>query len=100
MMDKSRRAASIAVDSPGLSFPDRQIALRQIIDELQDLRDSAVAASSDRRPALDRLLPMIRASIEAIANADDDCWKNIIRELLQLRATLLRLKPDANVTCH
>ncbi|MBP2449239.1 hypothetical protein [Rhizobium leguminosarum] len=66
----------------------------------QEIRDSAVGAFSDRRPALDRLLPIIRASIESIANADDDCWKNIIRELLQLRETLLRLRLDATRTCH
>ncbi|NEJ73364.1 hypothetical protein GR197_22945 [Rhizobium phaseoli] len=99
-MDKGRHTASIALDAYGLSFPNRQVALTHIIDDLQYLRDSAVGASSDRRPALDRLLPIIRASIESIANADDDCWKNIIKELLQLRETLLRLKPGATRTCH
>lgn len=99
-MIKSSRIASMAADTSGLSFPDRQIALRHIIDDLQHLRDNVAGVSSDRRPALDRLLPMIRASIESIANADDDCWRNIIRELLQLRATLLRLKADATGTRH
>ncbi|RFB85148.1 hypothetical protein B5K08_26970 [Rhizobium leguminosarum bv. trifolii] len=99
-MDKSQRTAPIAKDPSALSVPDRQNTLRQIVHDLQHLRDSTVGASSDRRPALDRLLPIIRASIESIANADDDCWTNIIRELLQLRATLLRLKADAAGTCH
>ena len=95
MMDKSQRKASIAI--AGLSFPDRQNVLRRIVDELQDLCDSA--PGGERRPALNSLLHTIRASTGLIAGADEDCWDDIIGELLQLRATMLHLAGPARI-CH
>ncbi|OWV91916.1 hypothetical protein ATY75_01705 [Rhizobium sp. N122] len=94
-MDRIRRA-SISVCSSGLSFSERQIALRQIVDELQELCDGA----PDPRPILLRLLHTIRASMTSIAGADDDCWEDIIRELFQLRATMVRLRAEAVIICH
>ncbi|WP_245423894.1 hypothetical protein [Rhizobium sp. M1] len=96
MADRSRRSASIPVCSSGLSVPERQIALRQIIDELQDLCDGA----SDRRPVLHHLLQTVRESMVSIARADDDCWEDIIRELFRLRAMMVRLETDTAITCH
>ena len=88
-MDRILRA-SLSVCSSGLSFPERQIALRQIVDELQELCDGA----PDPRPILLRLLHTIRASMTSIAGADDDCWEDIIREPFQLRATMVRLRSE------
>ncbi|MBY4609347.1 hypothetical protein K6M90_17000 [Rhizobium sp. 9T] len=94
MTDRSRRSASIPVCSSALSLLERQIALRQIIDELQDLCDGA----ANRRPVLHHLVQTIRESTVSIARAVDDCCDD--RQLFQLRATIVRVETDAAITCH
>ena len=94
-MDRSRQSASIRVVSSGLGFADRQIALREIVDDIRSLREGAPDGAFDRSPALDRLLQMIGAAIIPIARADDDDWENILMELLDLRAAMARLGTDA-----
>ncbi|ARQ61463.1 hypothetical protein CPT34_07575 [Rhizobium sophoriradicis] len=94
-MNRRRPNALIAVCSSSLSFRERRIVLRQIIDDLQHLCDDR----SDRQ-ALHRLLQTIRRSMTSIASADEDCWEDILRELLQLRATIMRLQTGAAITYH
>jgi hypothetical protein len=82
----------IAVDPAALDAVDRQIVVRQIVDELQEICDSdAASGGTHRYPALNHLLQTIRASITPIVEADDSCWERIIDELLQLRATMVGL---------
>jgi hypothetical protein len=78
-----------AANPAALDAVDRQIVVRQIVDELQEICDGdAAGGGAARYPALIRLLQTIRASMLSIARADDECWQRIVDELLQLRATM------------
>ncbi|MBX4864140.1 hypothetical protein HJA86_30270 [Rhizobium bangladeshense] len=92
-MDRLVYFQGIAADPAALDAVDRQIVVRQIVDELQEICDSdAAGGGAGRYPALTRLLQTIRASMLSIAKADDECWQRIVDELLQLRATMVDLK--------
>ncbi|OWV82218.1 hypothetical protein ATY77_02980 [Rhizobium sp. R634] len=99
-MDRSRQSASIRLVSSGLNFADRQIALREIVDDIRSLRDRAPHGAFDRSPALDRLLQMITAAVIPIARADDEDWENILMELLDLRAAMARIGTGAAQAPH
>ncbi|MBY5715669.1 hypothetical protein HFO33_03530 [Rhizobium leguminosarum] len=83
----------VAVDPAALDAVDRQIVVRQIVDELQEICESDAASGGPHRyPALNHLLQTIRTSITSVVKADDSCWERIIDELLQLRATMVDLR--------
>ncbi|WP_246708190.1 hypothetical protein [Rhizobium laguerreae] len=93
MMDRLGYFKWVTADPTALNAVDRQIVVRQIVDELQEICDrEAGSGGIDRYPALNRLLQTIRASIISIAEADDSCWEGIIDELLQLRTTMVDLR--------
>ncbi|ARO33601.1 hypothetical protein NXC14_PC00060 (plasmid) [Rhizobium sp. NXC14] len=98
-MDRTRQSAPVAAGHSELGFVDRQIALRQIVADLRNLRDG-VPDNFGRAPALDRLLRMIDASVISIAKADDEEWEIILMELLDLRATMTRLATGGAETSH
>ncbi|ANK88688.1 MULTISPECIES: hypothetical protein [unclassified Rhizobium] len=98
-MNRSRQSAPITADPSDLGFVDRQIALRQIVDDLRKLRGGA-PDDFGRSPALDRLLCVISASVIPIAKADDVDWEIILMELLELRATMTRLATGVAETSH
>ncbi|MBB4481368.1 hypothetical protein [Rhizobium etli] len=91
--------ASITVDCSGLGFADRQTALQEIVEELRVICDDAPGGAF-AHPALDVLPRTISSSSISIARADNHCWERIIRELVQLRATMRRLRADAASTAH
>ncbi|MEI1247045.1 hypothetical protein [Rhizobium aouanii] len=91
-MDKLVYFKAIAADPAALDAVDRQIIVRKIVDELQEICDSDASGGANRYPALIRLLQTIRASTISIAKADDECWQRIIDELFQLRATMVDLR--------
>ncbi|WP_434734317.1 hypothetical protein NL154_23630 (plasmid) [Rhizobium sp. YTUHZ044] len=98
-MNRSRQSAPITAGPSDLGFVDRQIALRQIVDDLRNLRDGA-PDDLGRPPALDRLLCRISASAIPIAKADDEDWEIIFMELLDLRAAMTRLVTGVAETSH
>ncbi|WP_088681444.1 hypothetical protein [Rhizobium sp. R635] len=99
-MDRSPHGAPVTSACSGLGFADRQIVLRQIVDDLRNLREGVPDDAFDQYQALDRLLPMISASIIPISRADDEYWENILMELLDLRAAMIRLRTGAAETSH
>ncbi|MBY3463510.1 hypothetical protein HFN80_05710 [Rhizobium laguerreae] len=92
-MDRVGYFRWVTANPTSLNAVDRQIVVRQIVDELQEICDGdAGSDGTDRNRALNRLLQTIRASIMSIAKADDSCWEGIIDELLQLRTTMVDLR--------
>ncbi|MGG7580512.1 hypothetical protein [Rhizobium sp. Nf11,1] len=97
-MDRTRQSAPVAAGHSELGFVDRQIALRQIVADLRNLRDGV--PDNFGPSAFDRLLRMIDASVISIAKADDEEWEIILMELLDLRAKMTRLATGGAETSH
>ncbi|MBB5551034.1 hypothetical protein [Rhizobium lentis] len=99
-MDSSRSLGSVAANSSSLGFSDRQVVLKRIVEELQELCDGAPVGVFDGYPVLARLLEALSASAAVVAKADDLSWNDIIGELLKLRGTMMRLAIGAGRSSH
>ncbi|MGZ2504373.1 hypothetical protein [Rhizobium leguminosarum] len=82
-----------AANPAALDAVDRQIVVRQIVDELQEIcdGDAAGGGAADIRRSF---VCFRRSALRCCRSPepDDECWQRIVDELLQLRATMVDLK--------